>query len=148
MVSSNLGKMTARGLTSMKHSNIWNGSNSREYYGVMTASHRTSIDKDYIEFISFLESIQLLSRIKKIEDSKLIPLLKRKKKLYKSKIDHALHARHMHYFSKHEVMEFRNNNSLKSIIDPRCVVCGLRLTQYLAEKRYETMEIPAYKGDG
>ena len=148
MVASNLGKMTARGLTSMKHWNIWNGSNFREYYGVMTASHRTSIDKDYIEFISYLESIQLLSRIKKIEDSKLIPLLKRKKKLYKSKIDHALHTKHMHYFSKHEVMEFRNNNSLKSIIDPRCVVCGLRLTQYLAEKRYETMEIPAYKGDG
>lgn len=89
----------------------------------------------------------MLSRIKKKEASKFIPLFKMKKKLIKSKIDHALHAKHMHYFSKYEVMEYRNQNPSKSVIDPRCVVCGLRLTQYRAEIRYETMEIPAYRDD-
>ena len=93
---------------------------------------------------SYLENKQVLSRIKKKEGSKFIPLLKMKKKLIKSKIDH---AKHMHYFSKYEVMEYRNQNSSKSVIDPRCVVCGLRLSQYRAENRYETMEIPAYRDD-
>lgn len=87
----------------------------------------------------------MLNRIKKIEDSNLIPFLKRKKKLFKSKLDYALHTKHMHYFTKREVVEFRKNMSSKSNIDPRCVICGLRLTQYRAEIKYETMEIPALK---
>lgn len=95
----------------------------------------------------YLEFKQVLSRTKKKEGSKFIPLIKMKKKIIKSKIDHALHAKHMHYFSKYEVMEYRNQNSSKSVIDPRCVVCGLRLSQYRAEIRYETMEIPAYRDD-
>jgi len=85
------------------------------------------------------------SRIKKIEGSNFIPLIKRKKKLYKSKLDYALYTEHMHYFPKNEVVEFRNSKSLKSTIDPRCVVCGLRLTQYRDQIKYETMEIPAYR---
>lgn len=92
-----------------------------------------------------LENIQVLDRIKKIENSSIIPRLKKKKKLLKSKVDYALHNKHMHYFRKNEVEEFRKKKSLESNIDPRCVVCGLRLTRYRAQIKYETMEIPAYK---
>ena len=90
----------------------------------------------------------MLTRIIKIEDSNLIPIIKRKKKLFKSKIDYVLHTEHMHYFTKKEVEEFRQNQSSESKIDPRCVVCGLRLTQYRAQIKYETMEIPALKDGG
>ena len=86
----------------------------------------------------------MLSRFIKIEDSNLIPFLKQKKKLFKSKIDYALHTDHMHYFPKKEVLEFRKNKSSNSI-DPRCVVCGLRLSQYRTEIQYQTLELPAYK---
>ena len=87
----------------------------------------------------------MLKRIIKIEESNFIPFLKRKKKLFKSKLDYALYTEHMHYFTKKEVVQFRKNKSSKSKIDPRCVVCGLRLTQYRAEIKYDTMEIPAFK---
>ena len=94
--------------------------------------------------MSSLENIQVLSHLKKIENTNLIPFLKKKKKLFKSKIDYALHTDHMHYFTKKEVLEFRKNKSSKSI-DPRCVICGLRLTQYRTQIQYQTMELPAYK---
>ena len=87
----------------------------------------------------------MLNRIIKNENSTFMPLLKRKKKIFQSKMDHALRTDHMHYFNKKEVLEFRKKESHESIIDPRCVVCGLRLTQYRAQIRYETMEIPALK---
>lgn len=94
--------------------------------------------------MSYSENIQVLRRFKKIEDSILIPFLKKKKKLFNSKNDCALHTDHMHYFTKKEVLEFRKNKSSKSV-DPRCVVCGLRLTQYRTQIQYQTMELPAYK---
>ena len=89
----------------------------------------------------------MLNRILKKEDSNFNLSLKMKKDLFKSKIDHVLHVEHEHYFSKKEVLNFRKkkNKSSKSITEPRCLICGLRLSQYRAEKRYETMEIPAYK---
>ena len=87
----------------------------------------------------------LWSRIKKIDGGKFIPLIKRKRKLFKSKLDYILHTEHMHYFAKNEVVEFRNNASSNSNIDPRCVICGLKLTQYRDQIKYETMEIPAYR---
>ena len=51
----------------------------------------------------------------------------------------------MHYFNKKEVLEFRKKKLSKPIIDPKCVVRGLRLDQYCTEVRYQTMEIPAFK---
>ena len=51
----------------------------------------------------------------------------------------------MHYFNKKEVQEFRKKKLSKPIIDPECMVRGLRLDQYRTEVRYQTMEIPAFK---
>lgn len=96
------------------------------------------------QLMSYSENIKVLSR-KKQEESILIPPLKRKKKLFKSKIDYALHTNHMHYFTKKEVLDYRKSKSSKSIIEPRCVLCGLRLTQYRTQIQYETMDLPAYK---
>ena len=94
--------------------------------------------------MSYSEKTKVLSR-KKQEESNLIPLLKRKEILLKSKKDYALRTNHMHYFTKKEVLEYRKNKSSKSSIEPRCVLCGLPLTQYRTQIQYETMELPAYK---
>ena len=111
---------------------------------ILFYSYQRQSEKNINYIMSSLENIQVLSHLKKIENTNLIPFLKKKKKLFKSKIDYALHTDHMHYFTKKEVLEFRKNKSSKSI-DPRCVICGLRLTQYRTQIQYQTMELPAYK---
>ena len=85
----------------------------------------------------------MLKKIKQTVDSNFTKKLIEKNTLFKSQISHAFQAEHEHYFNKKEVMEFRKNLSSKSIADPRCVICGLRLGLYYAQIRYETMEIPA-----
>lgn len=95
----------------------------------------------------------MLNRIKKNKDKNFFLSIKDKKKIFKSKVNHALYTEHEHFFSKKEVLDFRQkkklniiNKSSKFIADPKCVICGLGLTEYQAHIRYETMEIPSYKG--
>ena len=92
----------------------------------------------------YLENIQMLNRKKQIKDRNSIPLFNRKKNLFKSKIDYGARIDHMHCFPKEEVLEYRSN---KSSNEPRCAICGLRLTEYRTQIQYETMELPAYKDD-
>ena len=84
----------------------------------------------------------MLIRNKQVEDFNSTPLFNRKKNQFKSKIDYGVRIDHMHCFHKKEVQEYRIN---KSSYEPRCTVCGLRLTEYRTQIQYETMELPAYK---
>ena len=92
----------------------------------------------------YLENIQMLSRKKQTEDRNSNPLHNRKKNLFKLKIDYGVRIDHMHCFPKEEVLEYRSN---KSSNEPRCAICGLRLTEYRAQIQYEAMQLPAYKDD-
>lgn len=87
----------------------------------------------------------MLWKTKENEQRNFSQLINRKKKLLSSKIAHVLHNEHEHYFSKEEVLQFKNRKSLKSGIDPRCKVCGLRLSDYRNKIRYDTMEFAALK---
>lgn len=87
----------------------------------------------------------MLCRTKQKEQRKFSQLINRKAKLLSSKVAYVLHNEHEHYFSKEEVLQFNNRKSLKSGIDPRCKVCGLRLSDYRNKIRYDTMEFPALK---
>ena len=89
----------------------------------------------------------MLSRTKQKEQSNFIQLIIKKKKLFRSKVAYAIRGDHEHYYSKEEVRQFSNRNSLKSAIDPRCKVCGLRLSDYRTQIRYDTLEFPALKDD-
>ena len=51
----------------------------------------------------------------------------KKKDLYKSKVDQVLHGEHEHYFSKQEMHTNKNG--------ARCKVCGLLLSEYIAEQQ-------------
>ena len=86
-----------------------------------------------------------MNRIKQQEDCSFIQQIIEKKTLFKSKLAYALYSDHEHYFSKSDVWFFMKKKSSKPIVEPRCKVCALRLTQYHAEVRYQTMEIPAFK---
>ena len=87
----------------------------------------------------------MLCRAKQKEQRYFSQLINRKAKLLSSKVAYVLHNEHEHYFSKEEVLQFNNKKSLKSGIDPRCKVCGLRLSDYRNIIRYDTMEFPALK---
>ena len=87
----------------------------------------------------------MLWKTKENEQKNFSQLINRKAKLLSSKVAYALHNEHEHYFSKEEVLQFKNNESLKSGIDPRCKVCGLRLSDYRNKIRYDTIEFPALK---
>ena len=87
----------------------------------------------------------MLWKTKEKEQRKFSQLINRKAKLLGSKVAYALHNEHEHYYSKEEVLLFKNEESLKSGIDPRCKVCGLRLSDYRNKIRYDTMEFAALK---
>ena len=51
----------------------------------------------------------------------------KKKDLLKSKVDQVLHGEHEHYFSKKEYQANKHS--------ARCKICGMLLSEYLAEER-------------
>lgn len=75
----------------------------------------------------------------------LFSFSKGRKNCTKSNADYTFRTIHGYYFSKNEDLEFSKKKSSKSIIDPRCAVYGIRLIQYRAELRYQTMEIPVLR---
>ena len=83
------------------------------------------------------------TRIK--NESRITQLIKKKKRLLYSKISYALQTDHEHYYHKKDVLEFTRRHITKSNIDPCCKVCGLPLSKYRDQVRFDTLEIPAYK---
>lgn len=86
----------------------------------------------------------MLRQIKQTVDRSFSKKLIEKNTLFISKLAYTFHGDHEHYFNNDEVRLFMKKSS-RHFIDPRCKVCGMRLTHYRAGARYETMEIPAYK---
>jgi len=68
------------------------------------------------------------------EQSNFSEFIEQKSRLFHSKVVHALHGEHEHYFSKIDV--------LNSHTDPRCKVCGILLSEYRTQKRFEKMDSP------
>jgi len=68
------------------------------------------------------------------ETSNFSEFIEQKTRLFHSKVVHALHRKHEHYFSKVDV--------LNGDIDTRCKVCGIRLSEYRIQKRFEKMNAP------
>lgn len=68
------------------------------------------------------------------EQSNFSEFIEQKTRLFHSKVVHALHGEHEHYFSKSEVLNRHN--------DPRCKVCGILLSEFRTMKRFEKLHAP------
>ena len=76
----------------------------------------------------------MFSRKKNREQSSFSEFVEQKTRLFQSKVVYALNGNHEHYFSKKDVL---NGN-----IDTRCKVCGILLSEYRTQKRFEKMNSP------
>ncbi|MFW2438563.1 MAG: hypothetical protein ACN4GR_04255 [Arenicellales bacterium] len=68
------------------------------------------------------------------EQSSISEFVEQKTRLFQSKVVYALNGEHEHYFSKKDVL---NGN-----FDTRCKVCGILLSEYRTEKRFEKVNAP------
>ena len=71
----------------------------------------------------------MFNRKKNNEQSNFSEFVEKKTRLFHSKVTHALYRNHEHYFSKRDV--------LNSHLDTRCKVCGIRLSEYRAQRKFE-----------
>ena len=71
---------------------------------------------------------------KNMEHSNFSEFIEQKTRLFHSKVVYALHGEHEHFFSKRDV--------LNSSIGTRCKVCGILLSEYRTQKRFEKMNSP------
>jgi len=71
----------------------------------------------------------MLSRKKQKEQSNFSEYIEQKTRLFHSKVLYVLYREHEHYFSKRDV--------LKSVIGTRCKVCGILLSEYRTQKKFE-----------
>jgi hypothetical protein len=76
---------------------------------------------------------------------KLSRLINKKKKLLYSKMSYVFQSEHEHYFDREEVIAYSKRHETKSDIDPCCKICGLSLSKYRNQVRFDTLEIPVYK---
>ncbi|MCK5360060.1 MAG: hypothetical protein KAJ95_05505 [Gammaproteobacteria bacterium] len=65
------------------------------------------------------------------EQSSISVFVEKKTRMLKSKVDYALHGEHTHYFSKKESLDPTSN--------PKCKVCGLLLSDYKVQKKFEKL---------
>ncbi|GMR05717.1 MAG: hypothetical protein BMS9Abin25_0292 [Gammaproteobacteria bacterium] len=70
-------------------------------------------------------------RRKDNESSSISMFVEKKTRMLKSKVDFALHGQHRHYFSKKE--------SLDSTANPACKICGMLLSDYKIQKKFEAL---------
>lgn len=70
-------------------------------------------------------------RRKDNEQSSVSLFVEKKTRMFKSKVDFALRGQHKHYFSKKEVKDPAAN--------PACKVCGMLLSDYKVEKKFEAL---------
>ena len=68
------------------------------------------------------------------EQSNFSEFIEQKTRLFHSKVVYALHREHEHYYSKSEVVN--------SAVDPRCMVCGMLLSEFRTSKRFERLHSP------
>ena len=82
----------------------------------------------------------MFSRKKNKEQSNFSEFIEQKTRLFQSKVVYAMNGNHEHYFSRKDVL---NGN-----IDTRCKVCGILLSEYRTEKRFEKMNAPVLLDEG
>jgi len=70
-------------------------------------------------------------RRKDNEASSISVFVEKKTRMFKSKIDFALHGQHTHYFSKKESLDTTSN--------PACKICGMLLSDYKIQKKFELL---------
>ncbi len=58
--------------------------------------------------------------------------VEKKTRMLKSKVNFALRGQHTHYFSKKE--------SLDPDTNPTCKICGMTLSDYKIQKKYEALK--------
>ena len=56
-------------------------------------------------------------------------LIQKKNKIFRSKVNHAIHGEHRHYFSKKDVAA--------QDLNARCKVCGMLLSEFRVQRRFE-----------
>ena len=56
-------------------------------------------------------------------------LIKKKNRIFRSKINYVLHGQHKHHFSKQDVLSQKEN--------ARCKVCNMLLSEYRVQKKIE-----------
>jgi|GEM_PF-1412219 len=56
-------------------------------------------------------------------------LIQKKNKIFRAKVNHAIHGEHRHYFSKKDVAAQDMN--------ARCKVCGMLLSEFRVQRRFE-----------
>ena len=76
----------------------------------------------------------MFGRNKNKEQSNFSEYIEQKTRLFHSKVVYALNREHEHYFSKRDALD--------SGIDARCKVCGMLLSEYRTQKRFEEMNTP------
>jgi len=70
-------------------------------------------------------------RRKDNEPSSVSMFVEKKTRMFKSKLDFALHGQHKHYFNKKE--------SFDPAANPACKVCGMLLSDYKIQKKFEAL---------
>ncbi len=70
----------------------------------------------------------------KRDNSNFSEFIEQKSRLFHAKVVYAFNRDHEHYYSKQEVL---NPN-----IDPRCKICGMLLSEYRTQKRFEQLNAP------
>lgn len=65
------------------------------------------------------------------EQSSISVFVEKKARMFKSKVDYALRGEHKHYFSKKESQDPSCN--------PECKICGLLLSDYKIQKKFEQL---------
>ena len=70
-------------------------------------------------------------RRKDNEQSSISQFVEKKTRIFKSKMDYALRGDHVHYFNKRESLDPDSN--------PKCKVCGMLLSDYKIQKKFESL---------
>lgn len=70
-------------------------------------------------------------RRKDLEQSSFSVYVEKKTRMLKSRVDYALHGEHVHYYKKKETLD--------RALDPKCQVCGLLLSEYRTQKKFESL---------
>ncbi len=70
-------------------------------------------------------------RRKDSDQSTISVIVDKKTRMFKSKVDYVLRGQHRHFFSKKEVSDPAAN--------PACKVCGMLLSDYKIEKKFEAL---------
>ena len=71
------------------------------------------------------------------DQSSFSEYVEKKTRLLRSKVDYMLQGEHIHYYSKSQIKG-----------DPRCKVCGLRLSELKTQRKFQVLKAEAKDSAG